>query len=191
MSSSIILYLTRHGRTEWNHAGRFQGQSDIPLDDVGRAQAAALARVLAGKVEVAVASDLSRASETARIICEELQIPLIGVDPELRERGFGIFEGLTRAECMERHPVEWAAREGNRNFEVRGGEPPPLVIERMQRALERTVQQLRGRYQRALVVSHGSSLRMFLESLTGEPHPPIGNLEFREVQHDGERFSRV
>jgi probable phosphoglycerate mutase len=188
MPAPIRLYLARHGRTAWNLAGRFQGHADIPLDEQGRAQALALAGVLRGRIEAVIASDLLRASESARIVATALDLPLLALDPDLRERGFGVFEGLTRDECIAQHPAVWAAREGNRNFCVPGGELPQTVIARMHQALERAVALLRGAHQSALILGHGSSLRMFLESITGRPEPSIGNTEFREVVHDHTRF---
>ena len=199
MTWPIRLYLARHGRTPWNEVGRFQGCTDVPLDDVGRSQAAQLAQSLRGRVEVVVASDLARASESARIVCEVLGVPLLGLDPDLRERGYGVFEGLTRAECMAQHPEIWAAREHDRNFEPPGGEPRASVVARMQRGLERAVEQLATRprsplfaerQRSALVVGHGSSLRMFLEVLSQGPVESIGNMQYREVLHDGRRFVR-
>jgi probable phosphoglycerate mutase len=189
-TSPIHLYLARHGRTAWNQAGRFQGHTDIPLDEVGRAQATALVDLLRGQVDVAISSDLLRASESASIVASALGIPVLYVDADLRERGFGIFEGLTRDECIAKHPQEWAAREGNRNFQVRGGETPLQVVARMQRGLERAVEELRGQYTRALVVSHGSAMRMFLERFSHEPEPAFGNMEYRQLVHDGHSFSR-
>ena len=188
MTSQILLYLARHGRTEWNHARRFQGRTDIPLDDVGRDQARALAELLRGRIGAVIGSDLSRASESARIIATTLEVPLLGLDPDLRERGYGVFEGLTREECIARYPDEWGSREGNRNFMVPGAEPPEEVIVRVQRALVRAVERLRGEHQNALIVGHGSSTRMFVESLSGQPELPMGNMEYREVSHDGSGF---
>jgi broad specificity phosphatase PhoE len=189
MASPVRLYLARHGRTEWNQVRRFQGLTDVPLDEVGRAQARALADLLRGRVEAVIGSDLLRASESARIVSEVLEVPLLGLDPDLRERGYGVFEGLTREDCIARYPVEWAAREGNRNFLAPGGELPAVVVERMQRGLERAVALLRGRHESALVVGHGSAMRMFIELLSGQPEQPLGNTEFREVLHDGIRFA--
>jgi broad specificity phosphatase PhoE len=185
----IRLFLARHGRTLWNHERRFQGQTDIPLDAVGRAQALALAEVLRGRVQAVVGSDLARASESARIIAEALEIPVLGLDSDLRERGYGVFEGLTREDCLAHYPEEWAAREGNRNFMVPGAEPPSAVVVRMVRGLERAVEVLRGRHDSAVVVGHGSSLRMFLERLSGRPEQPFNNMEYREVVHDGSAFA--
>jgi len=201
--SSLHLYLTRHGRTHWNELGRFQGLTDVPLDDAGRAQASQLATALCGRVEAVITSDLLRASETARIVADALAIPLLAADPDLRERGYGVFEGLTREQCKERFPDSWAARERERNHEPPGGEPRALVIARMQRGLARAVATLRREQPRsphappgssgrhALIVGHGSSLRMFLEALTQAPVASLANGEYREVRHDGTDFALV
>lgn len=188
---SLHLYLARHGRTQWNEQGRFQGHADVPLDDVGRAQAGALAEALRGRVEAVISSDLRRASQTARIVADALGIPVLGEDPDLRERGYGVFEGLTGDECLQRFPDAWAARERERNHEPPGGEPRAQVLARMQRGLERAVATLMPHHQRALVVSHGSSLRMFLEVLTGGAVVSIANMEYRQVRHDGSGFVLV
>ena len=207
--SSIQLYLARHGRTHWNQLGRFQGHTDVPLDEVGRAQASALADELRGRVEAVITSDLRRASETARIVADTLGIPLLAEDPDLRERGYGVFEGLTRTECMERFPEAWAARERERDHEPPGGEPRAQVLARMQRGLARAVATLHAHPPHApvarhlstdphaphgrhtLIVGHGSSLRMFLELLTRAPVVSIANMEYREVRHDGRGFQLV
>jgi len=188
MHVPIRLYLTRHGRTHWNQQGRFQGSVDIPLDEVGRTQAAEIVEKLRGKVQVAVSSDLSRARETARIIADALNIPLLDPEPELRERGYGILEGLTREEILEKYPDIWVAREGDRNFEVPGAEPCADVIARVQGALVRLVDKVRGRYDRALVVGHGGALRMFVELLSQTSEASFPNLHVREVLHDGTGF---
>ena len=188
MTWPIRLYLARHGRTPWNEVGRFQGCTDVPLDDIGRAQAAQLAQSLRDRVQAVVSSDLLRASESARIVCDALGVPLLALDADLRERGYGVFEGLTRHECMREHPQVWAARERDRNFEPPGGEARELVVKRMQRGLLSAVERLAGRHSSALIVGHGSSLRMFLEALTEGPVESIGNMQYREVLHDGQRF---
>jgi probable phosphoglycerate mutase len=185
--------LARHGRTAWNHIGRFQGHSDVPLDDVGRQQAAAFAAALREQrtIEAVISSDLLRARETATIIAEALDVPFLGVDADLRERGYGVFEGLTREECIERHPDAWAAKGDDRNYEPPGGERSAHVLERMQRALERTVGLMQDRYRHALVIGHGSSIRMFCERIEGASLPPIRNLECRLLLHDGHAFVRA
>ena len=189
VSSNIRLLLARHGRTAWNFERRFQGRTDVPLDEVGRAQAFELAHTLRGRFEAVLASDLSRASETAQIIADALDLPLLGLDPDLRERAYGEFEGLTGAECEARYPELWRATRGDRNFMPPGGEPIAEVVARMERGLARCIERVRVRYQAALVVGHGSALRIFLEHVSGGPVDPFANLEYRELLHDGERFA--
>src|SRR5512139_4231488 len=103
------LLLARHGETDWNAAGRWQGHTDIPLNEIGRAQAAALAdRLRSEGIGAVVTSDLSRARHTAEIVAGALGVPVALVDPGLREQRFGSFEGLTPRECEERYPGDWA-----------------------------------------------------------------------------------
>lgn len=187
----IRLYLARHGRTAWNLERRFQGTTDIPLDDVGRAQALELAHALRGRFETVFASDLARASETAQIVANALDLKLLALDPDLRERGYGKFEGLTADECAAQYPEVWNAPGRDRNFLPPGGEPVEEVGARVTRGLLRCIERLHGRHQSALVVSHGTALRVFLEQLTGEPVTSLANLEYREVMHDGARFALV
>ncbi len=97
------VLLVRHGQSEWNAAGRWQGQADPPLTDVGRAQARAAARAV-GAVDAIFASDLQRAAETAAIISGELGVGPVVLDERLRERDAGEWSGLTRAEIEERYP---------------------------------------------------------------------------------------
>ncbi len=91
------VLLIRHGQSEWNADGRWQGQADPPLTDLGRHQAQHAARNL-GAVDAIVASDLQRASETALIISNDLGVGPLVLDPGLRERDAGEWSGLTRAE---------------------------------------------------------------------------------------------
>src|SRR5207253_901529 len=108
-ASERIICLARHGETEWNRIGRWQGATDIPLSDVGRAQARLLAERLRDRRIARVhASELSRARETAEIVAAHLGVPAPTTDRRLGERGYGAFEGLTRVECEERHPAAWA-----------------------------------------------------------------------------------
>src|ERR671917_2105987 len=97
------VLLVRHGQSEWNAVGRWQGQADPPLSDVGRQQARSAARSL-GALDAIFASDLQRATETAMIIAAELGVGPVVVDPDLRERDAGEWSGLTRAEIEERYP---------------------------------------------------------------------------------------
>ena len=107
------LLLIRHGETAWNAEHRIQGQLDIPLSPQGMLQAAQLAEFLADEpVSAIYSSELSRAWLTAAPLASRLELEVIA-EPRLRERSFGIFEGLTLDEIAERHPDEfreWRAR---------------------------------------------------------------------------------
>ncbi len=98
------VVLLRHGRTAHNADGRIQGQLDVDLDEVGLAQAQALGTVFATEPPtVVVSSDLSRARETARAVCEHVGLPL-QLDPRLRETYFGLWQGLTGEEVAASWP---------------------------------------------------------------------------------------
>ena len=130
------IYLARHGETEWNRIGRWQGATDIPLSDIGRAQARLLAdRLRDRQIGRVHASHLSRALETAQIIAARLGAPAPTADPRLRERGYGAFEGLTREECAERFPGVWEQYVADRRVVPPGAEPQAEVIERITAAM--------------------------------------------------------
>ena len=91
-----MLYIVRHGQTDWNLDGQIQGQNDIPLNNTGRAQASGIADKLSRfNLEYIVSSDLSRAAETAQIIGNKLDIR-VEYDSRLREYNFGVLTGMTR-----------------------------------------------------------------------------------------------
>lgn len=100
---STRILLVRHGQSEWNLSGRWQGQTDPPLTDLGRQQARSAARSL-GTVDAIWASDLQRAAETAAIISEELGVGPVVLDADLRERDAGEWQGLTRKEIDAQYP---------------------------------------------------------------------------------------
>jgi broad specificity phosphatase PhoE len=184
------LLLWRHGRTEWNAEGRFQGQLDPPLDDTGREQAvrAAAQLVTAGLTSegtVVVSSDLRRAVATATALTELLGIPLIQ-DPRLREHGMGCWEGLTRDEVAARYPEQFADWRAGRAVRGRGGEEPEHVAERAVAALvdlppART----------AVVVTHGGTAGRLMERLLGVDSEhrrtlgPLANCAWSELAADG------
>ena len=133
------LYLLRHGETEFNVEGRYQGQRDSPLTPRGRDQArchGALLKTLIVEPEAwrVVASPLGRAMATARIVCAELGLPedAIETDARLKEMAFGEWEGLTPAEIQARYPEAWAARCADRWHHLRpGGESYALLAARV------------------------------------------------------------
>lgn len=184
------LFLARHGETDWNAQNRWQGHTDIPLNEAGRAQALALAARLTGQPLAGVlASDLGRARETAEIAARTLGVPFFGVDPALRERGFGCFEGLTRSECEERHPEDWARYRADSRQRPSGAEPHEAVIERMAAALRRAAA-APGEHP-LLVVSHGGALRAVLTHETGRAFAPMGNAAVFRVVFESARIVEV
>jgi broad specificity phosphatase PhoE len=170
-----LLYLVRHGETDWNAAERWQGHTDVPLNARGRGQARAVAAMLnrAGLAGV-VSSDLSRARETAEIIAVRLGIELVYVDAALRERAFGPFEGLTREQCARLHPREWQAW-CDEQVAPEGAENRSVLAARVALGLRRAAEEVARDDAAALVVTHGGSLRAVVAEATGTLPPPIAN----------------
>jgi len=163
------LLLVRHGETDWNAEGKLQGHSDRPLNDFGRRQANALADRLAGDDVAAIySSDLSRAKETAEILGARVGVPVV-VDPDLREKNWGNWEGLTGDERIH---VE---------FE---GESTKDHRERVLRAVERIAERHPG--QRVVVVTHGGSLRRIQAAVNGVADPVIDNCAVWTYQVEAE-----
>jgi probable phosphoglycerate mutase len=125
-----VIYYIRHGETEWNALGRFQGSQDIPLNDVGRRQAAAAGSILQGVIsrEAAgaalpfVASPLGRARQTMELLRQALALPPhdYAVDDRLREIAYGKWEGSTLPQMQASDPELFATRERDK-----WGVPPP------------------------------------------------------------------
>lgn len=180
------IWLTRHGETEWNARGMLQGHTDIPLNEPGRQQARALAARFASQQLVSQlvsvwSSDLGRARETGAIVAAALSLAAPTVDVELRERSFGVFEGLTRDECSTRHPEAWQAWQASAASPP-GGEPLEDVAPRMQRALERIFASVETGD--SLVVSHGGAMRLWLRTVITDPIPLIRNGAAYLVERD-------
>ncbi|WP_209560889.1 histidine phosphatase family protein [Frigoribacterium sp. PvP032] len=117
-----LLYLVRHGETDWNRARRIQGATDIPLNDLGRSQAAEAGDLLARRsFDRVVASPLSRAAETGSIIAARLGLPAPQLVPAVAERRYGDAEGLTGTEVEQRFPTGTPVpgREGRRELLAR------------------------------------------------------------------------
>lgn len=123
MSALTRLCIVRHGETDWNAGRRIQGQIDIPLSAVGHAQARAVANALRQEDLAAIyTSDLLRARQTAEATAHLTHCPL-RLEPGLRERHYGIFQGLTYEEAAQRHPAEFARhRARDPRFAPAGGE---------------------------------------------------------------------
>lgn len=176
LNSTIKFLLVRHGQTDWNAVGRIQGHSDIPLNPIGLVQAEECATRLHaefydtdGSLAI-VSSDLQRAHQTAQAIAHKLgtsipQIPFI-VNPALRERHYGVLEGLTHLEIQQQHPIffhQWRNRDVDARFIVdaagRESESLFMLRNRAVTALNNLAQhflsQTGAPVRTVIVVSHG------------------------------------
>jgi len=167
--------LWRHGQTIWNAERRFQGQTDIPLDETGQAQAERAARLLAAlRPDLIVSSDLSRAASTAAALARLTGLE-VALDKDLRERHGGGWEGLNDAEIRTRYPAEHAS------WSPPDGEPSPVVAERVAGALQRIADHLAeeggdAASRLAVVASHGAALRLGMSRFLGMPEGLFGVL---------------
>jgi broad specificity phosphatase PhoE len=170
MAHPGLLYVARHGETDWNAAGRWQGQTDVPLNPKGRAQALAIAERLRGEGIASIASsDLLRARETAGIVADALGLEVGHVHADLRERRFGCFEGLTRDEVAERFPAEWARYLADPGPAPPGGESRDALLARLLPAVLAAADRLAPPL---LVVMHGGAMRALLAEHVGSmPRP--------------------
>lgn len=187
------LVIWRHGRTEWNATGRFQGQLDPPLDAEGRRQAAQAAAHLAGsgilkEGAVVVSSDLRRAADTAAELTAVLDVTL-HLDPRLREVGMGSWEGLTRQQVADRHPEQYADWIAGRPILGRGGEDSAEVPARALAALRDLPPA-----PVAVVVTHGGTSARLIEALLGlgpehrRVFGPLANCGWSEVAVQSQRW---
>ncbi|MEV6370482.1 histidine phosphatase family protein [Micromonospora musae] len=185
------LIVWRHGNTDWNAADRVQGQTDVPLNDLGREQARASAPLLAAlRPDVIVASDLSRAADTAAALAAVTGLPVTG-DARLRERHFGRWQGLTLTEVAERFPDEYAR--------WRAGDPDPgAEIETLGDLGERVGAALRAAAAAAaggtvVVATHGGGARQGVGHLLGwdaailRTVGSLQNCHWTELRHDDVR----
>ena len=163
------IILIRHGETEWNRERRMQGHTDTPLTDAGLAQAEALGRRLAGSRFAALySSDLSRAWHTAVVIAGRTGHEVIA-DPRLRERRFGIFEGLNHEEMSARYPEEFARfRSRDPDYAMPGGESARAFQSRCLECLCEIAQRHHGG--EAVVVTHGLVLDTLYRAAHGMAH---------------------
>ncbi|GHE44904.1 histidine phosphatase family protein [Vulcaniibacterium thermophilum] len=163
------VLLARHGETPWNAEGRYQGQVDIPLSDVGLRQAQALgARLREVPIARAVCSPLSRARQTAELALGARDIPLT-LDPGLMEIAHGTWEGLLASEIRERDPERMRAwREAPHEVLMPEGESLQHVLDRAWPALARACDGL-GPGDTLLVVAHDAVNRVLLCRIMGLP----------------------
>jgi probable phosphoglycerate mutase len=164
--SATRLCLVRHGETAWNAEGRVQGQVDVPLSAVGRAQARAVAAALAGERFAAIySSDLARVRQTAEPAAERLGLP-VALDSRLRERHYGMFERHTYVEVRERYPAEYARfRDKDLDFDFVSGESLRTFAARALACVAALIERHAG--ESILVFTHGGVLEMVYRHASG------------------------
>jgi broad specificity phosphatase PhoE len=150
------ILLARHGESDWNRSKQWQGVADRPLTDLGRRQAADLARRLEDtELDAVYSSDLQRARETAEVVARTKGLS-VETTPHLREVDVGSWSGLTREEAEARFPEHYARwLQGGEGWD--DGETYEQLGDRVMRAIRRIASDHEG--QRVLVVAHGGSIR--------------------------------
>ncbi|MCH9738668.1 MAG: histidine phosphatase family protein [Actinomycetia bacterium] len=156
LSRKVVFW--RHGRTEWNAQRRFQGQTDIPLDEVGLEQASDAARLLVGvRPTRIISSDLTRAHTTASALAELVNLD-VRTFAGLRETNAGTWEGQTREALIANHGDELAAWAAGSNLRPGGGETRTEVAQRVINVINDELTTISER-ETLVVVTHGGSAR--------------------------------
>jgi 2,3-bisphosphoglycerate-dependent phosphoglycerate mutase len=162
--AQLVVYVVRHGQTDWNREGRIQGGTDNPLNSTGRDQAATLARTLADvRIDTVYSSSHQRARQTAAVL--EGRAPVVAMD-ELRERFFGKFEGAN-----DKDPAivaDWNKRRFSWDDAMEGGESLESQSRRAAAALEK----IRERHKdggTVVIVGHGGINPLLVSHLIGVP----------------------
>lgn len=179
------LLLVRHGQSEWNADGRWQGQADPPLSELGRRQAQAAAAAV-GAVDAVVASPLERAFLTAAAISEAVGVGPVLVEPDLMERHAGEWQGLTRAQIDELYPGYLDDR-GDDRRRPPGWEDDDVLLDRVLGALDRLLAQLAGADD-VVIVTHGGVIYA-IERHLGAGFERIPNLGARWVSAEAGRLA--
>jgi probable phosphoglycerate mutase len=172
---TTTIYLIRHGETEWNRNGRWQGHADVPLSAEGYRQAHSLAQRLAADgahFDHIYASDLSRAMETAQIAAQALGM-VVQADPALREINVGSWSGLTRNEIIAKYPGAFSTVHS-----APDGEQREVFEERVGGALTAFAKRHDG--EQIAIFTHGGTIRAMLYHLLVQQGvaleiPHIGN----------------
>ncbi len=174
-------FLVRHGTTEWNARGRIQGQSDPSLNEAGKRQARRLGvRLASVPFAEARCSDLRRCSETAAGILAGRNDVRLQEMPELREKNFGAWEGLTFREVEARYPDRYRnwLRAGDPSFAPPGGESDLQLYSRADSVVDRLREARTDSDANLLVVTHGGMLRALIARLLDLPAQRMWNFRF-------------
>ena len=160
------LLIVRHGETAWNAEGRVQGQLDVPLSETGFAQARCVAAALPqGRFSALYSSDLQRVRQTAAPAAAKLRLDA-QIEPQLRERHYGIFQGMTYAEAKVSLPADYARfKAKDPEYAFRTGESLSGFFQRATRCLQAIADRHPG--EEVLVFTHGGVLEMAYRHATG------------------------
>ncbi len=173
-------FLVRHAETDWNSEGRIQGQLDTPLNEAGRIQARSLGLRLASiPFTAAYCSDLCRGSDTAAAILLRRNLPLEEM-PELREKQFGAWEGMTFLDVEARYPELYhnGLMTGDLSFAPPGGESDLQLYARAKAIADRLLEAHAGHSGNILVVTHGGTLCALITCLIGLPAEKMWRFRF-------------
>ncbi|MBO5093361.1 MAG: histidine phosphatase family protein [Lachnospiraceae bacterium] len=166
----MIIYLVRHGETNWNKEGRVQGSEDIPLNEYGIELAEITSEQMKEiPVDVIFSSPLIRAQKTAEIMRRDRKIEII-TDARLREMGFGVCEGTLMKEAIadENNPLHnFISAPGL--YEAKDGENFSDVIARARSFMEEVLLPAQGKYETVMLTAHGAFIRCFLRCIEERP----------------------
>ena len=190
--NTTTLVLVRHGETAWNVEGRIQGHLDVPLNEIGLAQAAAVGRRFRPeRFDAIYSSDLIRAFRTASPIVANPEVDIIR-DQRLRERNLGVLQGLTGDEGKRTQPDAWKAfKSREADLPLEGGESLGTFSKRVVGFVESMLDRHAGG--RLLVVAHGGALDAAYRHASSMPLAavrdfPIYNASVNVISHDGRRW---
>lgn len=184
------IIIVRHGETLWNKELRYQGQTDIELNETGIRQAQLLAeRLKKEKISAVYSSDLKRAYKTAQLICKYHNVK-IKKTKYLREIHYGVWEGMLLQDVKEKYPDilrKWW--EDPQNANIPGAEPPNVFIERIRNITDKIISQTKGN---VLIVTHGGPIKIMIVHLLGIDLSCLvyfrqDNTSLNIIEIDGER----
>ncbi len=177
MKKKKQVYFVRHGETNWNLIKKFQGHTDIPLNDSGKKQALALMELMeAIDPDHILSSDLSRALETAQIACQKIKKP-ITIHEELRETNLGVAEGMFRDDLIIQHGEQalekwFSIAIEDCDFSFSGGETKVECVRRVKGFLESWIDD-QNHHEKIVIFSHGGVIRNVVHSSDDQPEAPV------------------
>lgn len=180
-TKNTMIYLVRHGETEWNFTHRMQGVTDIPLNDTGLTQAEKIGNKLKNvHFDILYVSPLTRARQTAQAIHKHHPNLTLEIRPDLVERSYGELEGLTYEALDALHPaMEWGKSWVHVDYRPPGGESLRDIHTRVDAFITHVLSQKSGNH--IAVVAHGVTLRIFVGAFLGIPIEQLGELEMNNA----------